>query len=430
MTRMVPLSQHTLDAYKAHKHVNVTQSSSRPHLASISFAKTAFYGQHWDAITTRARGLFIDTATNAIVARGFNKFFNLGERPETQLDVVLDTFALPVTAWHKYNGFLGVTGYDESTGELLVCSKSRLEGDFADYFRAILETLYDEGTRERLRRALRDLGASAIFEVIDPVNDPHIVEYGEPMLVLLDVVRRHAPDDGSNPDRLDYDQLKEFAAHVGGSVKNALMVKERMTVIKDRETLEKFINGYLSPARERRIEGIILEDANGEIVKLKTVWYSHWKRARGHVNRFVECHDKQIPFDAKVEPEHAEFMKWAMERPVDLLRHASIIQLRNAYEKGDDIDHIVEDQQKAAADIARLVEERKEEERQTKLEGQIGTALTAIAEQLAKGQAKPESVEKIFARGKDNPVIQAAIDAHPAAGDLRSFLTLSRNTAS
>lgn len=421
---MTPLSQDTLDAYEAHKHVNVTQSPSRPHLSSISFAKSAFYGQHWDAITTRARGLFIDNRTRAIVARGYNKFFNLNEREETQLDEVLESFTLPVTAWHKYNGFLGVTGYDESTGELLVCSKSRVEGDFADYFRAILETLYDEGTRERLRRALRDLGASAIFEVIDPVNDPHIVEYGEPMLVLLDVVRRHAPEDGSNPDKLDYDELKEFAAHVGGSAKNALPVKEKIAAFKDRNTLEKFINGYISPARERRIEGIVLEDANGNIVKLKTVWYSHWKRARAHVNRFVECHDKQVPFDAKVEPEHAYFMKWAMARPIDLLRHASIIQLRNAYQNGEDIDHIVENQQKAAADLARLIEERKEEERQTKLEAQINTALTAIATQVDKGRGKRESVEKLFARGENNPVIQAAIDAHPDIEKLRNFLTL------
>ena len=420
MTGMVPLAQDTLDAYEAHKHVNVTQSSSRPHLTSISFAKSAFYDRHWDSITTRARGLFINNQTNAIVARGYNKFFNLGERPETQLDAVLDNFTLPVTAWHKYNGFLGVTGYDDSTGELLVASKSRLEGDFADYFRTIFETLYDEGTRERLRRALRDLGASAIFEVIDPVNDPHIVEYGEPMLVLLDVIRRHAPENGSNPDKLDYDELKQFAAHVGGSAKNALMTKESIAVFKDRETLEKFINGYLSPARERRIEGIILEDANGDIVKLKTVWYSHWKRARSHINRFVECHDKQIPFDAKVEEEHADFMKWAMDRPVDLLRHASIIQLRNAYQNGENIDHIVADQQKAAADIARLVEERKEEERQTKLEAQINTALTALAGQVKKGRAKPESIQKLLDRGKDNAVIQASIDAHPEIDLLRN----------
>ena len=408
-----PLDPDTLAAYQAHRHVNITPSASEPHLSSISFAKSAFYGKHWDAITTRARGLFIDSETNMVVARGYDKFFNLGERPETQVEYILDNFQYPVEIWHKYNGFLGITGYDERSGKLLIGSKSRLEGDFAAMFREIITEQLGAGTLERLRRALRDLGASAIFEVIDPVRDPHIIEYDRPHVVLLDVVRRHAPTGGAHPDRLNHAELKQFAAHIAGSAKEAPPVKERIVSITDREALAAFIASYLDPSRERRIEGVILESANGDVVKLKSPWYSRWKRARGHVHRFVECHDKQIDFDANVEDEHVEFLRWAFARPVELLRRLSIIDLRNAWQQGGDIDHLAEDQQRADENARISREERKAAERDESLAADINKVANKFAVDIAAGKDRSESLAKLIKRGKDNPVIKAALESHP-----------------
>ena len=409
----LPLAPETLTAYQEHRHVNVTPSASISHISSISFAKSAFYGKHWDAITTRARGLFIDNETQMVVARGYDKFFNLGERPETQVEYILDNFQFPVEIWHKYNGFLGITGYDDRTAKLLIGSKSRLEGEFATMFREIITEQLGAGTLERLRRALRDLGASAIFEVIDPVRDPHIVEYDRPHVVLLDVVRRHAPTDGAHPDRLSHAELKQFAAHIAGSAKVAPPVKERIVTIKDRKALESFIASYLDPTRERRIEGVIIESANGDVVKLKSPWYSRWKRARGHIHRFVECHDKQVDFDGKVEEEHQEFLAWAFARPVELLRRLSIIDLRNAWQQGTDIDHLAEDQERADESARLSREERKAAERDESLAADINKVATKFAADIAAGKDRSESLAKLIERGKDSPVIKAALEGHP-----------------
>lgn len=50
------------------------------HISSYNFTKNAFQNGVWDEITTKARGLFINTCTFEIVARGYDKFFNIKDR--------------------------------------------------------------------------------------------------------------------------------------------------------------------------------------------------------------------------------------------------------------------------------------------------------------------------------------------------------------
>ena len=64
-----------------------------PNISSFNFTKSAFYDKKWDDIVCKARGLFIDTKNWRIVARGFNKFFNINERPETNHTNILKTFS-------------------------------------------------------------------------------------------------------------------------------------------------------------------------------------------------------------------------------------------------------------------------------------------------------------------------------------------------
>ena len=408
---MANLSRKRYDEMVAHDYVNVTASASQPHIASISFTKSAFHKQHWDEVTTRARGLFVNRDSLEIVARGYDKFFNMGERPETQLETALDRFSYPVQIWVKYNGFLGITGYDAEKDQLLIGSKSRLEGPFADMFREILTDQIGAAGLERLRRALRDLGASATFEVIDPVRDPHIVAYDHAQVILLDVIRRHAPETGS-PDRLNYEELKAFAAHVMGSKSRALPVKERLATIENADAMRHYIERYLSPARERHGEGLVLEDASGWAIKIKSPWYSHWKRARSHVNRVVELTSKGKPLPDSYEPEHQAFMDWARRQPIETLRSASIIELRDAWQGKTplDINHSPNSDEMRALQVAQA-----DENKRLKVLSGIERGLDQLTQAIEQGRANPASIGRMLQRGREDPVIQQAIDAHPKA---------------
>ena len=49
-------------------------------ISSFNFTKEVFCNKKWDTLTCKARGLFIDTHSYSIVARSYDKFFNLYER--------------------------------------------------------------------------------------------------------------------------------------------------------------------------------------------------------------------------------------------------------------------------------------------------------------------------------------------------------------
>ena len=77
-------------------------------VSSFNFSREAFYKKHWDEISTKARGLFINTKTNKIVARSYDKFFAVDERNETRISNLQNTLKFPMTAYLKENGFLGM----------------------------------------------------------------------------------------------------------------------------------------------------------------------------------------------------------------------------------------------------------------------------------------------------------------------------------
>ena len=53
-------------------------------ISSFNFTSKTFKKKNWNDRTVKARGLFINTNNDEIVARSYDKFFAIGERPETQ----------------------------------------------------------------------------------------------------------------------------------------------------------------------------------------------------------------------------------------------------------------------------------------------------------------------------------------------------------
>ena len=277
----VRMDDETLRALREHPGVRTGSSKSHPHVESLNFTKQVFFQASWDDLLVRARGLFINRETQEVVARGYEKFFNVNERPETQLDHLLETMAWPVTGFVKENGYLGNLGYDSETGELFVASKSTPDGEFADWFREIFEETVPAGNRERIRRWLRDNEASMVFEVIDPVRDPHMIDYDSAHLVLLDIFHR-----SPTPEKLPFEQMKAVADRFG------LVPKQRAIEFKNPHMFQGWYEAASSNLNWRYkgndIEGLVLEDRNGFQTKVKLPHYAFWKRMRSAKERMAK----------------------------------------------------------------------------------------------------------------------------------------------
>ena len=327
-----------LASLKAHDLVLERTSASQPHIAAFNFSRDAFFDKKWDDMTVRARGLFVDTDNARIVARSYEKFFNLGERPETQDGALRANFRYPIDVWLKENGYLGIIGYDAHTGQLVFASKSSLESDFAGWLRELAKETFGEAGLERLRRYLRDSCTTAIFEVIDPVRDPHIIEYDAPRLVLLDLIRRH-----EDFERVDYDQLLRAARYLSLGDK-PVPVKERVAQIKSWEAFEGFRRAADAPDwlyRGQPLEGFVYEDAAGFFVKQKLDYYAFWKHMRGLALRVRKTRGTSNALGRDIrEPRVAAFHAWLVRQSSDVLSE-DIISLRQRYLAGHEEPHNV-----------------------------------------------------------------------------------------
>lgn len=248
------------------------QEKSFGNISSFSFTKQAFYDQIWDEQTTKARGLYINIPKAKIVARAYNKFFNINERPETKFDMLAHTLSFPVTAYVKENGFLGIVSYNDEDDSLIITSKSCLDGDYSAWLK---EVFYDKVTPEnveKIKSFSKENNVSFVFECIDMKHDPHIIEYENNRLVLLDVIYNDI-----NYHKIPYTELQKIASEFG------LECKEIGYVL---VSWQDFFDWYYTVLDDdyrymgNHIEGFVIEDSIGKMVKLKLTYYNRWKHLR------------------------------------------------------------------------------------------------------------------------------------------------------
>ena len=241
-------------------------------ISSFNFTKKAFYDKIWDEQTTKARGLFLDTVKGKVVARAYNKFFNINERPETKFDMLQYKLQFPVTAYVKENGFLGIVSYDEYNDDLFIASKSTTEGDFAQYLKDMLYNKVSAENIVNIKNYAKDNNVSFVFECVDMQHDPHIIDYPQSELFLLDIVRNDMEF-----SKYDYAQVVNIANQLG------ITHKEKAFEIANWQEFFDWYNDVLDADYEyngRKIEGFVIEDSIGYMVKLKLTYYNFWKFMR------------------------------------------------------------------------------------------------------------------------------------------------------
>lgn len=286
-------------------------------ISSFNFTRNAFYKKHWDEITTTARGLFIDTNTGKIVARGYQKFFNVNERRETELEHLIVKFKdKKITMYKKENGFLGIMSWVND--KLFLASKSTNQGDFAGYFEELF--LKSGIDKEKLELFLKSNDVSLAWEVIDVENDPHIIEYPESKLVLLDIIHNQY-----DFKREPYEEVTKLAKYIGCECK---------TIYKEFDNVREFHNWYIENTDEDNmnhvdIEGVVIEC--GDIMtKLKFPYYNFWKLMRRTKEKLVAGHNIKLSqmFNATAN----YFLHWAKQQDTETLSK-DIITLRKKFEE-------------------------------------------------------------------------------------------------
>jgi tRNA splicing ligase len=302
---------------RASKFIKEKTFPDFPGLSAFNFTRDAFWEGEWNAETIKARGLFIDTEKGEVVARGYNKFFNIGERPETQPAQIRKDFQAseenPIEVSLKENGFLGIAGVYRDT--LFLASKSTPEGEFAQYFKDLLT----EQQKVELFNYLKEKDCCATFEVIDPIHDPHIIEENVARVVLLDVFKR----DINNMVKLPSDEVMFLSKRLGFPYSKTVI-----HTFFNNDDFHHFLDGFLKAEAEgdvtygthlgKHIEGVVIEDSQLNMTKAKFPFYAHWKWARSTLDNWQRLQEldegkakqeKLKNFTNKVQQHHSKLVK-------------------------------------------------------------------------------------------------------------------------
>ncbi|GAV56000.1 hypothetical protein ZYGR_0AZ01720 [Zygosaccharomyces rouxii] len=144
------------------------------------------YGKKNITLPCNARGLFItdDKENPQIVARGYDKFFNIDEMSLTKWDSIAKGTVGPYTVTLKSNGcIIFISGLADGT--LVVCSKHStgprddVDRNHAEFGRNYLLNLLHEKNVDvgNFARRLYDLNVTLVAEYCDDSFEEHILEY-------------------------------------------------------------------------------------------------------------------------------------------------------------------------------------------------------------------------------------------------------------
>ena len=294
---------------------DIKENVLEDNISSFNFTRNAFYNKNWNELTCKARGLFVDVLKNKVVARGYEKFFNINERKETELEHLLIKFKnKKVTCYKKENGYLGIMSW--VNGQLFIASKSTNKGDYVNWFKNIYEN--SDIDKKALEEYLKANDVSLTFEVIDIENDPHIIEYDKSKIILLDIIHNDFEF-----KREPYEKVLELAKLINCPYK---------TIYKVFNDIRDFHKWYLENTNEddmskKDIEGVVIECEN-IMTKLKFPYYNFWKFMRSIKEKVAKNHN--IKFSSLYNAEANYFYAWLKQQDEEILQK-DIITLRKMY---------------------------------------------------------------------------------------------------
>lgn len=190
-----------IDEKKLYEHLQSRVVTARHHhfapLVIYNYGQKAQFDSIWDDVTCRTRGLIVDQSTQDIIARPFEKFFNLGHqgRPETNMEN-LPSQTPEVT--EKLDGSLGVLY--RYKGVTAISTRGSFDSDQALWASAWYN--------RNISKAVWPEGWTPVFEIVYPDNRI-VVKYDWEGLALLALVNNETGEEYSR------EGLKELALFNG-----------------------------------------------------------------------------------------------------------------------------------------------------------------------------------------------------------------------
>lgn len=254
-------------------------------IVGINFGHKFFFKGEWDADSVKARGLFVDLEEKKVVSRGYEKFFNIGEK--MTLEEIADSYLYPVVGYKKENGYVGLVSYSHREEGIMFSTKSvminstddlKVPSEFAKELRRIFYNIFNSNQIEYIEDYLRMTNTTLVFEAIS-MKDKHITLEDKDELVLLDSIKNEI-----DFNKKSYKRLNELVNNINELNDNEyeLRLKEKALLFKNKES---FIN-YIQHQNNFNIkhEGFVFEDSVGNMVKYKSEYYNFWKYFRSTIN--------------------------------------------------------------------------------------------------------------------------------------------------
>lgn len=156
------------------------RSTTKEDLILFTYTDLCTYERYWNEYTRAARGLILNKNTGEVVAKPFDKFFNLGEMPETQL---LNLPNESYTVSEKVDGSLGILFHYKN--EWHIATRGSFSSEQAIKGLEILKQ-YDLSNLKS--------HVTLLVEIIYPANKI-VVDYKEEKLVALGAFNRETGDE-------------------------------------------------------------------------------------------------------------------------------------------------------------------------------------------------------------------------------------------
>lgn len=281
-------------------------------VSSFNFNRQAFYNKEWNEQTITARGLYINLKEMKVQARGYAKFFNLNERPETRLEALQSRFQFPLHCYVKENEYLGLLSYDHEKDDLFFATKSVINSDYCEKFK---DLFYSTQNSEGFKEFLKTNDVTLAFEVIDSEFDPHIIEYNNPHIILLDCI-----ENDLKFKKYTYGSLEDLGRVLG------ITIKTKAYTLND---WNEFYNWYQMVTQKEYkfnneyIEGFVIEDSAGFMVKIKLNYYNFWKFMRTVAQATLRSgYFKET--SALTDPEANRFYGWLKEKRKNLFESGEL----------------------------------------------------------------------------------------------------------
>ena len=246
---------------------------------STNFSDRVFYKRLWNEQTIKARGLYRYNETNEIAGRSYDKFFNYDEVNETKLKNLQNNIKFPVSVYKKYNGYLFLVFLDKTRDELIFATKSSIGTSMASW----AESLLTEENKNFIKEYCKKNNTTFVFECIHLKDSAHPIVYNESFLVLLDIIYNE-----ESFRKLSYEELSSK------EITEQFQVKERIEIFEapkddiSKDEYNKYVEQMIHKYADDfsiDYEGVVFEDANVFMVKVKCPFYIIKKALRAESMR-------------------------------------------------------------------------------------------------------------------------------------------------